>query len=196
MMFIKKRIAICMFAFISGNVMAQNVGSEITRSEPTHKFFKKNKRYKYFSDNASVTMADGSVKAISEVKIGENVKTCRNGKTITTQVKQVEIFEKPSSLLTAVYLRPAEQPKYTNAPLVPALLLEATPHHLVQTSHGKKKMKELSKNDILIHYEPETGVVSSWKVGLIHTKARRVSKAYNLETVDGTYLVANMVMAQ
>ena len=115
---------------------------------------------------------------------------------ITTQVKQVAVFEKPSSLLTAIYLRPANGTHHGNEPLVPALLIEATPHHMVQTSNGKKKMKQLCKNDILYHYEPETGIVSSWKVGLIQTKARRVNKAYNLETEEGTYLVANMVMAQ
>jgi hypothetical protein len=193
--FIKMSIAIYMLAFVSGPVTAQTGAVEVAIYETGLKA-KKNKHDEYFSDKASVMMADGSSKAISKVRVGENVTTCRNGKMITTQVKQVAVFEKPSSLLTAIYLRPVNGMNHANEPLVPALLIEATPHHMVQTSNGKKKMKQLSKNDILYHYEPETGIVSSWKVGLIQTKGRRVNKAYNLETEEGTYLVANMVMAQ
>jgi hypothetical protein len=196
MIFIKKCITIWIYIFISHNMLAQNIDQGIVRSGTDHKLLKKSKRSGYFADNASVTMADGSIKSISEIKIGEDVKTCRNGKTDTTQVKQVDFFEKPSSLLTAVYLRPTRSIDPDNEQLVPALLLEATPHHRVQTAHGKKKMKRLGKDDILFRYEPATGNVSTWKVGLIHTKARRVSKAYNIETEEGTYLVGNMVMAQ
>jgi hypothetical protein len=192
MMIFKTRIDICLLLLISCSVCAQ----DIVDFKSGRKVRRKNKHYQYFSDNASVTMADGSSKVISDIKIGENIKTCRNGKTMTTQVKQVEVFEKPTSSLTAVYLRPADRHHDDNQPLVPALLIEATPHHMVQTGRGKKKMKKLVKNDILFHYEPKTGVVSNWKVGLIKTKVRKVNKAYNIETEEGTYLVANMVMAQ
>ena len=56
-------------------------------------------------------------------------------------------------------------------------------------------MKKLSKRDILYHYEPSTGIVSTWKVGAVQENARRVSRAYNLETEDGTYLVDNVMVA-
>lgn len=192
-----KTVIIPFFILLSLNVSAQseNTKPDDVTTEARFKIFKKKKHYKYFSGNAPVTMADGSLKAIEDVKVGENVKTCKNGKSVTTQVKQVEIYESPNSSLTAVYLRP-EHEFGDNTPLVPALLLEATPHHLVQTNRGKKRMKRLSKNDILYHYEPATGVVSTWKVGVIHENARKVKKAYDLTTEEGTYLVDNMVMAQ
>jgi len=194
-----KFIAIPFLAFISFSVLAQseNTSTENLTSEATFKVLKKKKHYKYFPESAPVTMADGSTKAIADVKVGENVKTCRNGKSVTTQVMEVDVYERPKSSLTAVYLRPEREESATSIhPLVPALLLEATPHHLVQTKRGKKSMKRLSKNDILYHYEPATGIVSTWKVGVIQENARKVSKAYNLKTEEGTYLVDNMIMAQ
>jgi len=193
-----KAIIFSLLSFLScsGYAQSENTCSENDKKETSFKFFKKKNRSEYLSDSASITMADGSIKAISDVKVGENVKTCRNGKSVVTQVKQVEVYDSPNSPLTAVYLRPVYEVKAEHSRLTPALLLEATPHHLVQTNKGKKRMKELSKNDVLYHYEPATGVVSTWKVGVIQTNARKVSKAYNLETVEGTFLVGNMIMAQ
>jgi hypothetical protein len=193
-----KFIAITLLSFISFGVLAQsdNLLTENLKSEATFKVLKKKKHYKYFSESAPVTMADGSTKAIADVKVGENVKTCHNGKSVTTQVMEVDVYERPKSSLTAVYLRPEKDSVTNKNPFVPALLLEATPHHLVQTKKGKKSMKRLSKNDILYHYEPATGIVSTWKVGVIQENARKVSKAYNLKTEEGTYLVDNVIMAQ
>lgn len=165
------------------------------QSQATIRISKSTKRCKYFSASAPVTMADGSVKSIAEVRVGEHVKTCKDGKTSTTQVKQIDVYNQPTSALTAVYLRPVEDNAPSGSPIVPALLLEATPHHRVQTDKGRKRMKKLAKNDILYHYEPSTGIVSSWKVGAVQQNARRVSKAYNIETVDGTYLVGNVMVA-
>jgi hypothetical protein len=180
--------------FCTGNIHAQTdpmIDGDI-QSEVTIKVSEKKKRYCFFSDSAPVTMADGSTKSIAEVKVGEHVKTCKDGKSTSTQVKQIEVYNQPNSTLTALYLRPANE---TSGAPVPALLLEATPHHLVQTKHGKKRMNRLSKKDILYHYEPSTGIVSSWKVGAVQQNARKVSKAYNLQTVDGTYLVDNVMVA-
>lgn len=166
------------------------------QSQATIRISKNTKRCRYFSASAPVTMADGSVKSIADVRVGEHVTTCKDGKSAVTQVKQIDVYERPSSALTAVYLRPAEDNTNSyGSPMVPALLLEATPHHRVQTNRGRKRMKKLSKNDILYHYEPSTGMVSSWKVGAVKVNARHVSKAYNLETVDGTYLIDNVMVA-
>ena len=196
-MLIYKSIVITIFSLLSLNLSAQSGKdhSDKVKSESKFKIFRKKDRARYFSDNAPVTMADGSIKAIADVKVGEKVKTCRDGKSVITQVKQVDVYDRPNSSLTAVYLRPANDVTIKTK-LVPALLLEATPHHLVQTDKGKKSMKSLSKNDVLYHYEPATGVVSTWKVGVVQANARKVTKAYNLTTVEGTYIVDNMVMAQ
>lgn len=157
---------------------------------------KEKKQYKYFCANATVTMADGSEKPIREVKVGEKVKTCHAGKSAATEVKGVEVYHNPDAALTAVYLRPVNETAIGDTwPLVPALLLEATPHHQVTTDKGNKTMKQLSKNDVLYHYEPSTGKVSSWKVGIVHTNARKVETAYNLTTEDGSYLIENVLVS-
>ncbi|GGB89802.1 hypothetical protein [Dyadobacter sediminis] len=163
------------------------------RSEPFH-FLKKHKGGRFFSANAAVTMADGSIKRIADIRAGEHVQTCKRGKSNTTEVKHVNVYDKPASALTAVYLKPAGK-KTDQQTMVPAILLEAAPQHYVQTRHGKKRMSKLSKNDILYRYEPLTGMASSWKVGAIQENARKVNKAYNLETADGTFLVGNVVIA-
>jgi ribosomal 50S subunit-recycling heat shock protein len=187
-------LSISLLLLASVSLFAQTTTERI-QSEETIKVSKKKKRYQYFSGSAPVTMADGSVKPIADVKIGEHVKTCKGGKSTITQVKQINVFTEPYSSLTAIYLRPADEPESIDRKIVPALLLEATPDHRVQTKHGKKRMRKLSKNDILYHYEPATDLVSSWKVGAVKENARRVSKAYHLETVDGTYLVENVMVA-
>lgn len=194
-----KIVSTSLLLFASLNLFAQtnnsNSGEQI-KSEETIRVSKKKKRYQYFSGSAPVTMADGSVKPIADVRIGEHVKTCKGGRSTTTQVKQIEVFNQPYSALTAFYLRPvtaAISPE--NERIVPALLIETTPDHRVQTSHGKKRMKKLSKKDVLYHYEPSTGLVSMWKIGAVKENARRVNKAYHLETVDGTYLVDNVMVA-
>jgi hypothetical protein len=184
-------------SLLSLNAFAQTEIAAVSsiQSEATIKISKNKRRCKYFSASAPVTMADGSVKSIAEVRVGEHVKTCKDGKSAVTQVKQIDVYNQPNSSLTAVYLRPVEENKTGETPIVPALLLEATPHHMVQTNRGRKRMKKLSKNDILYHYEPATGIVSSWKVGAVKENARRVSRAYNLETEEGTYLIDNVMVA-
>jgi hypothetical protein len=183
---------------VSFGVLAQteNINQGKVKTEETTKVcVKKKKHYTYFSGNAPVTMADGSVKIMADVRVGEFVQTWRKGKSMITQVKQVDVYNYPSSSLTAVYLRPVNEVTVSASDkLVPALLLEATPYHHVQTDKGKKRIKNLSKKDVLYHYEPATGELSAWKVGVIKENARTVNKAYNLETEQGTYLVENMVV--
>ncbi|OJV20184.1 MAG: hypothetical protein BGO21_12465 [Dyadobacter sp. 50-39] len=192
-----KFLTTSIFSLLSLTIFAQTEVTAVSsiQSQATIRISKSTKRCKYFPASAPVTMADGSVKSIADVRVGEHVTTCKDGKTAITQVRQIDVFNQPTSPLTAVYLRPVEDQSTPESPIVPALLLEATPHHYVQTNHGKKRMKKLSKKDILYHYEPSTGIVSTWKVGAVQENVRRVSKAYNLETVDGTYLVDNVMVA-
>jgi len=196
----RKKIIIPFLSLLSFAAMAQteNGGSAELKKEVAQKVSSKEKKQdKYFCANAIVTMADGTVKAIRDVKVGEKVKTCHKGKSMETEVKEVEVYHNPNAALTAVYLRPVNESSIAKEswPLVPALLLEATPHHQVQTNKGNKTMKQLSKNDVLYHYEPSTGKVSSWKVGIVQINARKVATAYNLTTEHGSYLVENVLVS-
>lgn len=196
----RKTIIIPFLSLLSFAATAQTKNGETAKikKEVTQQVSSKEKKQdKYFCANATVTMADGTVKPIREVKVGEKVKTCHKGKSRETEVKTVEVYHNPNASLTAVYLRPVNESSVSKEswPLVPALLLEATPQHQVQTKRGNKTMKQLSKNDVLYHYEPSTGKVSSWKVGIVQTNARKVETAYNLTTEDGSYLVENVLVS-
>ena len=195
---IQKRFLIPFFSLLSIGVMAQteSINSKVETKETFKVASTKKKRYTYFPQNAPVTMADGAIKEISEVRVGEYVQSFRKGKSLITRVKQIDVYNYPNSALTAVYLRPANETTASNADakFVPALLLEATPYHQVQTEKGKKRIKNLSKKDILFHFEPATGELSTWKVGAIQENARLVNKAYNLKTDEGSYLVENVVV--
>lgn len=193
----RKKIIISFLVLLSFAAAAQQQKNKNEKRKILGKVSAKDKKqYKYFCANATVTMADGTFRPISDVRVGEKVRTCHKGKSISTKVKEVEVYNNPDAALTAVYLRPEKETMVRGEawPLVPALLLEATPHHQVQTNKGNKTMKQLSKNDILYHYEPQTGEVSGWKVGVVQTNARKVSLAYNLTTEEGSYLVENMIV--
>jgi|GEM_PF-1129642 len=194
---IRKQFLIPFFSLLSFGVMAQmgSINLKVETKETFKMASAKKKHYTYFPQNAPVTMADGAVKEISEVRVGDYVHTFRKGKSIITRVKQIDVYNFPNSALTAVYLRPAnETTASSDAKFVPALLLEATPYHQVQTEKGKKRIKNLSKKDVLYHFEPATGELSTWKVGAIQENARLVNKAYNLKTDEGSYLVENVMV--
>jgi hypothetical protein len=194
----RKRFVFPFLTLLSFAALAQSGNSRIQEQDNRDKTSAKDKKKdRYFCASATVTMADGTQKAIRDVRVGEKVKTCHNGKSFSTEVKEVEVYQCPDASLTAVYLRPVKEKIIRgNAawPMVPALLLEATPQHQVQTNKGNKTMKQLSKNDILYHYESETGEVSKWKVGVVQTNARKVDTAYNLTTEEGSYLVENVIV--
>ncbi|GAB2787102.1 hypothetical protein GCM10027275_34670 [Rhabdobacter roseus] len=148
----------------------------------------------FFPAYASVTMADGTSKPISKVCAGERIKCYYEGQLTTTHVKEVATAALTS--ITELYLRPVDEVTASRQswPMVPALLLEATPNHPVQTLAGRKLVSELKKGDVLLRYEAATGLLSAWKVGLIQAKARPVATACTLRTEMGSFLVENLVV--
>ncbi|GAB3175857.1 hypothetical protein [Telluribacter humicola] len=149
-----------------------------------------------FPEHVSVKMADGSTKSISTVQAGDTVIAYANKQITTTLVRQVDKLENMGTALTQLYLRPVDEltASRNSWPLVPALLLEATPCHPVQTATGRKRVEELIKGDVLYCYEPATGAVSAWKVGLIQANAGKLDTGYTLITDTGSYLVENVVV--
>lgn len=194
----KKQILILMSTILWSELAAQteSINYKLKTEETFRVTTDKKKHYTYFSAHAPVTMADGAVKDIADIRVGEHVKSFTNGKNSVTRVKQVDIYNYPGSALTALYLRPTQETTASNSTErhIEALLLETTPYHHVLTQRGRKKVKNLSKKDVLYHFEPATGEVTTWKIGAIQENARRVVKAYNLKTVEGTYLVENVVV--
>jgi hypothetical protein len=186
-----------LLSLISFGVLGQSesINAKIKTEETFKVVTAKKKRYTYFPQNAPITMADGAVAEISLVRVGDYVQAFKKGKRTITKVTQIDVYNYPSSALTAVYLRPANETTASSSDFtVQALLLEASPHHQVQTVRGRKMIKNLSKKDVLYHFEPATGELSSWKVGAIQQNVRTVNKAYNLKTEEGSYLVENLIV--
>jgi len=146
-------------------------------------------------EDASVIMADGSPRKISDVAPGDPIKCIKAGVVATTHIREVDRLKRSKSWLTALYLRPVEDKKVNRSvwPLVPALLLEAAPTLSVTTPLGPKTIQELHKGDVLYRYDPATQQVSAWEVGIVKRKSRRAESLYTLVTENGGFLFENMV---
>ena len=152
----------------------------------------------HFPGNVTITMADGHHKLISEIQAGEPIRCVKGGKVTTDCIQKVESIQNSGTWLTALYLKPVDELAFSRDtwPLVPALLLETAPTLTVTTPEGPKTVSQLKKGDVLYRYEPTTQQVSTWKVGIVQRKARRVNTMYALVTDEGAYLLENMVASE
>lgn len=149
----------------------------------------------HFPADLSITMSDGHSKKVSEIRPGDPVRCIKSGVLATTLVREVERVNGTGTWLTALYLRPVDEQTLhqEDGPLVPAILLEASPTLSLTTPNGFRTVAQLKKGDILYRYEPATRQVSAWKVGLIHNKARRVTELYSFVTEEGSFLLGNRI---
>jgi hypothetical protein len=182
------RFIISVFIFTL-SLYAQAQAQALTDATPAHR------NQHYVSEDASVVMADGSPRKISELVPGDPIRCIKAGMVATTRIREVDHLKRSKSWLTALYLRPVEK-KVANQviwPLVPALLLEAAPTLSVTTPLGPKLIGELRKGDVVYRYDPATQNVGAWEVGIVKRKSRRTESLYSLVTENGAFLLENMV---
>ncbi|PWJ55586.1 hypothetical protein CLV98_11362 [Dyadobacter jejuensis] len=184
-----KNVLPLLLVLLAMQAMAE-VNTDKKNSKSGTKVERNSRRGPFLSASSQITLANGTMKSLEELEIGEELTTCRNGKKVVTSVQKITVFENPSAKLVSVYLHPDQQ----EMKMVPALLLEATRYHKVETNHGRKKIKKLTKDDTLYHFDPETGLVTSWKVGLIKHHTRSTPKAFNITTADGSFWVDNLIV--
>ncbi len=149
-----------------------------------------------FPAEAQVTLADGTTKAISEVKMGElllsfNEKT---GQTERTTVQAVQVHNQKTYHLTRLRLvDPAslETVRLDNAWSL-GTTLEATANHPVLTTAGRKTLGEVAVGEHLLLLE--NGTFKKYRVFTATSDARSVSAVYNLVTDRDTYLVNGLVV--
>jgi hypothetical protein len=148
-----------------------------------------------FPENIAVTMADGNAKRISDIRPGESICSVKSGRVITDCIRKVESSDSSGAWLTALYLKPVDEAAASRDtwPLVPAQLVETAPTLTVTTAKGPKRVSQLKKGDILYRYEPATGQLSAWQVGIVQRKARWVNTLYALVTEEGSDLLENMI---
>ncbi|GAB3034180.1 Hint domain-containing protein [Spirosoma pulveris] len=159
---------------------------------------KKKEEYNFcFAADAPVTLADGSSKAISDVKTGDivlgyNAKT----KTLTpTRVTNVTVHKNAEFNLAGVWLASADElTAGTRNTLVAPMLLEATGNHPVLTATGRKALGDVQAGEVLYRYEATTNSVVGYKVVRTEATIRSVKAVYNLATESGAYLIGETVV--
>ncbi|MPR33543.1 hypothetical protein [Salmonirosea aquatica] len=184
------RLFILLFAVaLNQSARAQTEGPNVTVDSPVHR------NQHHIPEDASVMMADGKSRKVSEVAPGDPVKCIKAGVVATTHIRQVNHLKRSRRWLTALYLRPVEKKNVNRTvwPMVPAVLLEAAPTLSVTTHSGTKTISQLRKGDVLYRYEPATQQVSAWEVGIVKRKSRRAESLYALVTENGAFLFENMV---
>ena len=163
---------------------------------------KKKEEYNFcFAPDAPVTMADGSLKTISAVAVGDMVMGYdAKTKTLTpTHVTRVDIHQSTSPEnnfnLAGVWLTPInEQTADTRNALTAPALLEATANHPVLTATGRKALGEVKAGEILYRYDAMTHGISAYNVVRAEKAIRSVKTVYNLVTESGAYFVGETVV--
>ncbi len=156
-------------------------------------------KYEYcFPGNAMVTMADGSLKEISRVKVGESVLSYNlaTNSVEGTLVEKVEVHEHSQFPLTMLSLiDPNSMIEATlNASRYDLKFLEATANHPILTTKGTSKMGDVKVGDVLFFYEKEANTVREFNVFSAHKDNRMVEKVYNLITQKDNYFVNSIVV--
>ena len=158
-----------------------------------------------FAADAPVTMADGSVKVISEIRVGDVVKSydATTKTIISSPVIRIDAHRSPDSpgnfALTGVWLVPVQTLTAGVGSLTVPMLLEATANHPVLTtlgmdSPGRKALGDVKPGETLWHYEAGLNVVVAYRVGRVEKNFRTVRAVYNLVTQKGNYLVSDTVV--
>ncbi|MBD2751756.1 Hint domain-containing protein [Spirosoma validum] len=158
---------------------------------------KKKEEYNFcFAADASVTLADGSSKTISDVTMNDVVKSydAQTKTLLPTHVTRVDTHEGEFTLagvwLTAVNELTADNRSTLNAPT----FFEATANHPVLTATGRKALGDVKAGEILYRYDASMGGATAYKVVRTEQAIRSVKKVYNLVTESGSYLVGDVVV--
>ncbi|QHT68575.1 hypothetical protein GXP67_18955 [Rhodocytophaga rosea] len=148
-----------------------------------------------FPEEALVRMADGSEKAIKDVRAGDEVAAfdAATGALQTTRVKEVHTHADKAYTITSVLLI-SDEPTASMQAYVPSVMLEATPNHPVYTNKGRKTIETLEKGEYLYQYNSASGMFIKYKVMQVVTEARQVKKVYNLVTDKQNFLINNTVV--
>lgn len=162
---------------------------------------KKKEEYNFcFAADASVTMADGSLKSISAVAVGDLVKSYDvvTKTVVTSPVTRVDTHKSTGSAaaftLARIWLVPMQETTAGLGSLTAPTVLEATANHPLLTAQGRKKMDEVNTGETVYHYEAATRTLKPFRVIRAEQAGRQVMAVYNLATEQGNYVVDETVV--
>lgn len=159
---------------------------------------KEEDKYEYcFAADAKVTMADGQMKNISEVKVGDKVISYNTVKKSAefTIVEKVDIHEnKEFEILKVLLVDPNEMVTASLNVKYRLKSLEATANHPILTDKGSVKMGDLKVGQSVYVFDNELNTFKKYNIFLVNTGNKKVNKVYNLITEKNNYLVNSVVV--
>ncbi len=152
-----------------------------------------------FPGTQSVSMADGSVKPLKDIKAGDKVISVDpvSQKSATVNVKQLVSHDAQNYAITSlVVLRATEVANERGVDIhLQVKLVEATPNHPVLTGNNtRKRIGDVAIGDELLCADKNTGTYSNYIVFNKLEKAGGVQRVYNMELDGGSTAVMNEVM--
>ncbi len=159
---------------------------------------KEEDKYEYcFPAEAKVTMANGEIKNISEVKVGDFVTSYNANKKIAepTIVEKVDIHENNEfDIVKVLLVDPSEMITASVSVKYRLKELEATGNHPIFTENGKTTIADLKVGQSVFVYDNETRKFKKFNVFITKAGTRKVNKVYNLITEKNSYLVNSVVV--
>ncbi len=149
-----------------------------------------------FPGDMQVTMADGSVRDLREVRAGDRVVTVDPGTraATTVTVKSLTVHEAKNYAITKLLLLEATRGAGDNEILLHSKWLEATPNHPMVTLQGEKKAGDLKEGDALVCRDGQAGAYRTYTVWYKTENAGGLQKVYNIVASGGSTLVLNGVV--
>ena len=159
---------------------------------------KEEDKYEYcFPATAQVSMADGSLKSISDVKVGDKVLSYNtlSKKSQITTVQKVQIHENKQFDISRILLIDPTQSMTASLGVKYNLkALEATANHPILTDKGMVKMGDLKVGNQVYVFDNETNTFKNHKIFITQPSNSKVSKVYNLLTEKESDLVNSVVV--
>jgi hypothetical protein len=151
-----------------------------------------------FPGDEMVTMANGAVKQLKDVKSGDEVITIDpvTKASSAVKVKELTTHEAKNYALTRLVLVSA-QTKNTKAGhevLLNSKILQATPNHPMLTKQGNQKIGEIAQGQEVLCLNEQTGKYQAYTVLMKTEKAGGTQKVYNIVADGGSTLLMNGVM--
>ncbi|MBO0951686.1 Hint domain-containing protein [Fibrella forsythiae] len=181
-------------AFVLSREMANLMSGGAAKTEEGGA--KKKEEYNFcFGPQSLVTLADGTQKAIVDVREGDLVMSyeAATKTVVTTRVTGLNTHPMATEItLAGIWTVPTNELTASMALLPsPAQLLEATANHPVLTDTGRKTLGDVAVGDLV--YRCENGV--TYPARVIRTGSTgRATTVYSLSTEKGNYVVAGTVV--
>lgn len=180
--------------FVLSREMANIMGGSVGKTDDSGE--KKKEEYNFcFGPQAPVTLADGTTKAIAEVREGDVVMSynATTQTVVSTRVTALNVHPVAGeATLVGIWTVPTNELTASTATMpAPAQLLEATANHPVLTAVGRKTLGDIAVGDLV--YRCDNGVTYLARV-MRTGSTNRAATVYSLSTEQGSYVVAGTIV--